>query len=152
MMKLKITSASSILLFPSMDYGQNEIDQYIENAVLGKLDVSIAPEWTLIFCLHFCKSDWIGVFKRGITYPSTKEKGVTIAIPIPTIDQISYGLEKKRFLARPPLDAAKYWTLSVDYAKYESLKDFILESAKRGIDEAFKQGITVDGKKIQYAK
>ncbi|MGL4234039.1 MAG: Imm9 family immunity protein [Casimicrobium sp.] len=149
-MKIKRTSASSIFQFPDTDYGQKKIDEYIESTVLGRLDLTMVPEWTLTFCFHFCKSDWIGVFKRGVTYASTKEKEVTVAIPIPTVDQAPYGLDKKRFAMRPPLDATKFWTLPVEYSKYESLQEFILESAKRGIDEAFKQGVAVSGKKIKY--
>lgn len=147
-MLIKLTSSSNIFNFPNEDYGAEEIKKYI-----NQLTVDMRPKdygnWSLIFRLNFAKSNWIGVYKRGITYPATKEKDVSIVIPVPTLDQAKYGLKQQAFAPRPPLDPSKFWTSAVEYESFDNMRSFIIDSAKRGVHLAFKNGISINKQKIR---
>lgn len=147
---IKQTCSSNILQFPDIDYGKNEIVEYLDK-ISNRLNLHEIPNWTLVVCLIFSNADWIGSYKRGGSlYPSTKEKDVRILIPIPDSARVDYGIASERFMPRPGPDPRHFWTLHVNYDEYNNMRDFIVDSAKRGIDEAFKHGITVIGKKIKY--
>ena len=148
-MKLRRSTASQINNFPDIDYGGNKIDGFIENEIATRLDLTLSPDWTIIITLFFCEAPWVGVFKRTINYPSTKEKELSIAIPIPNELQARYGLSKKRFGYQTQKDASKYWTLAINYTEHATLKEFIVDSAKRGVEEAFLRGVVVEGNKIK---
>ena len=49
-----------------------------------------------------------------------------------------------------PVDTKNFHTLDPDYAKYPGLADYLLQSAKRSMNELFRRGITVNGKKIKF--
>lgn len=121
-----------------------EIHRHAEKAIQG-MDTSMISDWTLAFPLVFGKSEWIGVYTRGNTYPTTKEREISIVIPIPTLEQAKYGVSRKKFAVRPDLDASKFITLGIDYSEYESIEDWIIACAKKGINAAFKKGIKING-------
>jgi len=149
MNRFKQTYSSNILQFPDIDYGKKEIVEYLDR-ISNRLNLQEIPTWTLVVSLVFSKADWIGTFKRGTSYPSTKEKYVSIVIPIPDSERVTYGIARDRFLPRPKPDPSHFWTQPVNYDEYNSMRDLIVDSAKRGIDEAFKHGVTVHGKKVKY--
>jgi len=147
-MKLEIQETSNIIGFYDFRDCQDSICQYAAE-LLKKLDLSDLSDWTLILRFVLGKSDWVGVYTKGITYPSTKERDISIIIPIPLLDQASYGINKKRFLTRPGLDPSKFIRVDVDYKKYKTIQELIIDSAKKGIDAAFIHGIKIKGKTLK---
>lgn len=146
-MKIRRSSSSNIIDFPDIDYGNLDIDEHLRK-ISDQISPSLLPDWTLIIRLVFGRGDWLGVVKRGVTYPSTKEKDVSIVIPVPTSDQVPYGLRKKRFLHRPILNADDFHVVPVDCCQFVDLREYLRACAIRGIDEAFSKGISIAGKRV----
>ena len=147
-MLIRQTSSSNILNFPYIDYGNAQIDAYLQT-ISGQMENCLS-DWTLVLNLVFGLGEWIGVVKRGIPYPAAKEKLISITIPVPTTEVAPYGLSTKWFLHRPPLKSDNFFVLPVEWDNYSTLRDCLHDSAMRGIAEAFRRGITVGGKKIFY--
>lgn len=148
-MQIRRTSSSNIIDFPDLDYGNKEIDAFLQK-ISEELGADCLPDWTLIVRFIFGLGDWVGVVKRGIPYPSTKEKDISITIPVPTTESAPYGLSKKRFLHRPPLHAENFYVVPIDWNNYDTLRDCLHDCAMRGVLEAFKRGVTVGGKRVFY--
>jgi hypothetical protein len=146
-MKMRRSSSSNIIDFPDIDYGNAEIDEHIRKISDG-MSPDLLPDWTLIIRFVFGHGDWVGVVKRGIPYPATKEKDISIVIPVPTLDQAPYGLSKTRFLRRPTLNSNDFFLLPVDWKRFANMRDYLCNCAIRGIDEAFLKGITVGGMRV----
>ena len=144
-MKTKIQSSYNILDFYDFDNdAKMKIHEYLEDTMRG-IDTSMLADWTLILCLVFGKSEWIGVYTKGITYAKTKERVISVVIPIPTTEQIRYGISKKKFAHRPNLNPAKFMKINIDYLQYESMQELIVDCAKKGVDAAFQKGIKING-------
>jgi len=150
-MNIKLSPASNIFNFPDIDYGKDLIIEYLSN-ITGEINDNSFPDWTLRFTLFFSKGERIGIYKRGNIYPSDKEKELTIIIPIPTNDECSWGIDKKRFAKRPPIVDKNFKFLPVDYEKFENLKDYIVDSAKNGIKIMLEDGITLKGTKFKISQ
>jgi Immunity protein 9 len=153
MMKLKITSQIQVFkLEENIDYAKinDELRSYLIK-ITPNLNLGDMGDWSILFSMLYGQASCIGVFKRLTTYPSDKEKQVSITIPIPDLHQATYGLGKEHFHRLLEIKPEKFHVLEPNFADYSNLDDYVLASGKRGIDEAFKQGITVDGKKIRYA-
>jgi len=73
------------------------------------------------------------------------EKDISIVMPIPTLEQAEYGINRKNFAVRPDLDASRFITIDINYSEYESMEDLIVGCAQKGIDAAFAKGIKVGG-------
>src|SRR5262252_1337767 len=121
-MKIKLLGSSNIFQFPNFDYGKNEIEKNIDEKI-KILKEKDPVDWTLIFVLSFSKAECIAVVKSGRTYPSTKEREITIIIPVPSINHAVYGLNDDKFARRPALDSTKFWTIPFDYDQYTNMRD-----------------------------
>jgi len=92
----------------------------------------------------------IGISKRGVTYPSDKEKDVSIRISLPTTDEAIWGIKDKRRFDKYAKTTGKYVEyLPVDYSRYENMKDYIENTIKYALDYLFTKGINLKGKKIK---
>ncbi len=117
------------------------------------VDKSI-DDWTVLLqiklgnCLE-CKE--IIVCKRGVTYPSDKEKNVFISIPLFTKNEISWGIEDtRRYLHKEKKYNLKYCEeVAFDYRKYTCVEDYLNDALKFSIQYIFEKGFTLKGKKIK---
>lgn len=92
----------------------------------------------------------IGISKRGFTYPSDKEKDVSIRISLPTTDEADWGIKDKRRFDKYAKTNSKYVEyLPVDYSRYDNMKDYIENTIKYALDYLFTKGINLKGKKIK---
>ena len=72
-------------------------------------------------------------------------------VPIPTKAQANFAFLKARSNQFFTKTESQWHVLETDFTKFESLADYIIDAVKRCIDEAFKRGVSVNGKKIKYS-
>ena len=71
-------------------------------------------------------------------------------MPIPAISQAAYGMPAENFGRMFTKKPEQWWLLKTDYATSECLADYVTDAVKRAIDEVFKRGVSVNGRKIKY--
>ena len=147
-MNLKLSESHAIFNFVEFQPCYEPLKIYADNFFKKAAD-GCTSDWTLILQFACKQSDCIAIYKHGISYPIEKEKVVTIIIPIPSSQETSYGIKKNRFAMRPPIDKKKFWTLEVDFGKYETLYDLMLNFSKAGIKTLFEKGISIGGDKLK---
>lgn len=106
-------------------------------------------DWNLLILINIRSTNGIGVFKRARRYPSDKEFEISISLTIPNEDEAIYGLSKVKDGFYFPLNEKKFYLLEPNFKNYSNLYEYVLDSSKRAIDLAFKQGFTCNGKRIK---
>jgi len=147
------------ILMPSEVPGFREhIDEVSLRESLGNFVDSLVPrinihdldDWKLTISVISQSKDRIGISKRIARFPSNRELGIYITIPIPNQEQASYGFGKP---ARPPffqfVDEKYSYAIEPNFKAYVNLDDYYLASAKMAIELAFINGFTCNGKKIK---
>jgi len=127
----------------------NQVIPLFLEELTKSIDSNILPDWTLTLRALFTRGDSINIYKRGFTYPSDKQKEITIQIPIPSNEQISWGIEEERFIDRGAIDYSKFTIIPIDYKLFDNLADFIIACVKIGIERRLKDGVTLKGMKIK---
>jgi hypothetical protein len=115
---------------------------------------NILPDWNIILNVIYSSSIYdsniISISKKGITYSKDLEKHIGINIPIPLKSEQSWGIDKKNVSYQPFYDREKYnYLLEFDFSKFQNIEDCKNAAIIRGIDELFRLGFTLQGKKIQ---
>lgn len=131
-----------------------ELNDYYKD-LSKKLNTEDLQDWILTLKLVLGVTDAIGVAKRATRYPSDKEAEVSLVIPIPNPEQAEYGspnASDPNYSTYRPLAERNFHFLDPDYAKYRSLADYVRQSAMRAMDELFRLGTSVNGKKIKLKK
>jgi|GEM_PF-1916005 len=151
-MELKaILSTHTILNFPNLYSETVEVERFIHSLTQNKAKLEELPEWKIVFHSLFGKGSFVGVSKKGFTYPSyPPEKIYYIYIPIPTVEEIDWGIRKKDFINTPPLDESfKDKVEGIEFSDFDSLSSYIVECSKKGIEQWLKKGISLKGIKIK---
>ena len=125
-----------------------KFDAFIQSKYL-ELNLDDLIDWRVILYAVYCHTDTIKILKRPTRYPSDLEAVVSFPIPIPSADDAPYGFGEKGWDGTAK-NLKLFHILETDFLKYDNLTDYIYESVIRAIDEIFKQGFTVNGKKIKY--
>ena len=135
--------------YANMDRAFEAVKEYVDE-ISEKTNISEIEKWTVLVYMSYNSSEYVGAFKRVRTYPSDLEKEMTILVPIPRLTQASYGLPDENFYRMVDMNEKNWHLISPKFDDYENLEEYIISASKRGIDEAFRVGITVDGKKLKY--
>jgi hypothetical protein len=86
------------------------------------------------------------------SYTSDKTKEIMVAMPIPTIDKVPWGVQDSQHIYKESRfdDLMKnFHPLDVDYRDFHSRTDYILACMRAGISTSFDQGFTVNKEKIK---
>lgn len=98
-MKIKINESSYVINFIGVGYDFDMIRQRLENELkilLEKIEFSNDLEdWTLEFSILYNNVKNLGIARKSKSAESLKLKEVKIHLPIPTIEIVSWGVEKK---------------------------------------------------------
>ena len=152
-MKLRVQlKAEAILNFPNLFDERMEVEKFIHELTKNIVELNELPEWDLRFIFLLGKGSTVGVSKKGYVYTSQPpEKLYYIYIPIPTNEEIAWGVRKKDFVARPPLDEEKLMDRVEGkvFSEFNSLSSYIVENSKKGIEQLLKKGISLKGVKIR---
>ena len=144
---------SHILNYPNDDVGEKEITTYIHELLKENDKANELPDWELEFVLLLGRLwDHVAIWKKGGTFPSDKLKHYTIFIPIPTTEQIFWGVDEKSYIDIKKDDGDDDRVIQLyipDYHHFSSVSDYIINSAKKGIYARLKRGITLKGVQIK---
>lgn len=139
-----------------------QMDEYVEIGSIRKelnnygktnfinLNTEDLADWSVLIKILFQRTDAIGIAKRTARYPSDKEVGIYIAIPIPDNDQVKYGLSVVKEAVLKITNPKYSYDFLPKFSNYDDLDSYILESSRKAIDFAFTKGFTCNGKKIKY--
>jgi hypothetical protein len=150
----KVRCQSAVQIVGLDDYAEIDkielkLNTYIEK-ILFKLNLNDLKDWRILLSIVYTATQSVGVLKSARRYPSDTEIESSIIIPIPSIKEVKYGLPEEKLERVFTMIDGKWHLLETDFSKFNNLNDYIYDAAIRGIDETFKQGITVNGKKIKY--
>ena len=151
-MKLKVQIMPYILNFPNLHSEVVEVETFIHALTKNVVELEKLPEWTIRFLINLEKEGSIGIYKKGATYPSNPpEKEYAIHVPIPTNEDISWGVRKKDFIYRPQIvyGMERDKVEGIEFSYFDSLSNYIMECSKRGIEQLLKKGISLKGVKIK---
>ena len=94
----------------------------------------------------------ISIRKHGITDTVTKEKVLTIGIPLPCSKTIRWGVKKKgRFTGKIPDESFRRNNrlLPVNFAKYDNMETYIEDNIRIALLNLFEVGFTLKGYKVK---
>ncbi|KXU38885.1 hypothetical protein AXE65_11255 [Ventosimonas gracilis] len=131
---------------------KKEIATYVES-ILPKINIEDLSGWKLTFHTTYACTDFIGVYKKFLRYPSDREYVISIAIAIPDNTQAPYGIPPRRdgtIGSFRPARSNRSHLLDPEYDKYDNLDQYILAAAIKAIDLGFTKGFTCYGKKIKF--
>lgn len=152
-MKIKINESSYVINFIGVGYDFDMIRQRLENELkilLEKIEFSNDLEdWTLEFSILYNNVKNLGIARKSKSAESLKLKEVKIHLPIPTIEIVSWGVEKNQLINEISFDKRYIDEMEVDIQKYSNRKGYISENARKGILFALTAGITINGKDIK---
>ena len=99
-MELKFSVIGTIIDFPYSHILQQNLQNFF-NHIKPRLSHEQLNDWVIEFHINPTNIYWLetqedsksflGVYKRGITYPKIKRKIFSVIIPIPNSNQISWG-------------------------------------------------------------
>ena len=93
-----------------------------------------------------------GIQTDGITDTVTKEKVLTIGIPLPCSKTIRWGVKKKgRFTGKIPDESFRRNNrlLPVNFAKYDNMETYIEDNIRIALLNLFEVGFTLKGYKVK---
>jgi hypothetical protein len=150
-MRIIVLDSSLIVNFPKEDFDSKVVcDNFSE-----RLSKSVAyindpriDEWTLYFVFCYTNSENIYIYMNGRSYLNEKYKEITIHIPIPSIEEASWGVMQEQFVyqdkifTRPRIKNVD--ALTVNYSQFSNLTEYILDSMHRSIIYSLKKGVKIN--------
>ncbi|KXU39482.1 hypothetical protein AXE65_08235 [Ventosimonas gracilis] len=138
--------------FADMESVGEKIDAYVES-ILPRINIEDLPGWRLFLLTDYLCTDFIGIDEKFKWYPSVKECGISIVIPIPDNTQAPYGILPDRDVKigcfRPARSNYSH-VLDPEYEQYVSLEQYMVASVIKAIDFGFSKGFDCDGGKIKF--
>jgi hypothetical protein len=134
----------------------DRINNFLQN-IVSKIKIDKLNDWTVIINIIYGNfifdNNWLGrisIGKRGVLYNKDKEKWVAIGISIPTNEEVHYGINAKwnkpRIVSDTESKYQKYYKFN--YNNYNNLSEYVENAIIFGLDNLFKNGITIKGNKI----
>ena len=113
-------------------------------------------DWEIEFRAVYNNARQLLVSKNRLgTYPSDKYKEVTIVVPIPERENVSWGVESNQFIyGIDHYDSLmkNFSALKVDFGNFKNRSDYIKDCISRAIDNCFINGIVINGTKLKLQK
>ncbi len=158
-MKMEITHHSYIIDFMKVGFGHQYINEAITKNVLSyidKVNIKELEDWQIEFRALYNKVENIRVYKKARSNKDEKYKTIVIHIPIPSKENVSWGVEEKQYLSTNIYKAGndKYVDVleTLDYTQYSNYKDYIVDTMTKAIIFCFQDGFTINGKKVKIKK
>ena len=123
-----------------------EIDDYLKNAK----NTESLQDWSLHISIVYNNVSDIILCRKNKSYPNEKYKEVVIHIPIPTKDNIGWGVKPEQHIENNWDYKNSNYTdiLNIDHTKYNDIGSYIIDALKIAIKTCFKLGVTVNKKRI----
>ncbi|MFN0290483.1 Imm9 family immunity protein [Pedobacter helvus] len=149
MMEIKILDSAYIVGFNSdTNFLRNQIRIKIFESV-GKVVLQELTGWKLYIYFRYNNVEDILIYLKGRSVPQTKEKEITIHIPMPIRNKVDWGVAKEDHIYDNPkhLDdkLKNFDQLSVDFSKFLKREDYIADCMWRAVIHCFKKGFKING-------
>jgi len=134
-MKCSVAHTSYIIKFLDINFNANEISDRLEyefNSLLEGVGDSRVLNWSIQFRLHYDRGEKILISTRLPSYKDLQYKKVTIILPIPDDNTVSWGVRREQYIVRAMPDPAKFICLDLDF-DYNNVSDYIEALARRAI-------------------
>jgi len=149
-LNFKILLSSFIFDFLDVGFDSKEIEEtvkqktekYFEILSLKKLE-----GWELHFMFRLNNVPKILIYTRSKSFPIQRYKEVVIHIPIPSVDQISWGANENQYLYKKNyLDnqLENFYKLEINYANYRNRRDYLIDCMTKSFEETMRKGIRVN--------
>lgn len=152
-MKVNIYHTSYIVDFPNSEFSTHDIsvefEKHIQN-LLSTIRISESlNQWKISINIIYSHPNTILLFRK--TRSIDNEKEISIHIPIPTSEQVSWGVEKEQHIVKNFYDISSsyYDSLEINPKNYNDMKSFIFGCITIAIEQLFIKGFTINRKKIK---
>lgn len=157
-MTVRVLDASMITDFVGEGFDSTEICETVKSETEEKI-LTIKSEkindWEICFRFWYNNVKGILVYTKNKSYPQEKYKEITVHLPIPTNDKVSWGVHISQHVyeSENHLDhlMKNFNCLSVDYSKFNNRQDYILDCMRRAIVFCFEEGFTINGVKVKVS-
>ena len=136
-------------------FDREMVENYFSDLVNGIQTDEALDDWTLTVVLYigtYLGANHISIWKHGITDTATKEKVLTIGIPLPCSKIVRWGVKKKgRFTGKIPDESFRRNNrlLPVNFAKYDNMETYIEDNIRIALLNLFEVGFTLKGYKVK---
>lgn len=155
-MDTRITHFSLIYDFLDVDFNSTEISGLIKKELddlIRKNFITSTNDWTLIFNATYSNARTILISKNKLgTSTKDKIKEIKIVIPIPTKDEIYWGVTHDKYLYKKDhYDNIlnNFWTLTADCKPFDNRTNYIVDSLRKGINKSITEGISIGGQRLK---
>lgn len=157
-MKLRILDSSFIENFPEEDFKSNEIRELVfskVNKFFESYPDDMLRDWEICFMFRYNNTPSLLIYTQDVSYPMEKYKEITIHIPIPNDDEVSWGVKEEQYIfKRNYLDKKikNFLSLDVEYLQFKNIEDYIKDCMYRAINYCIEIGFTVSGRQVKLSK
>jgi hypothetical protein len=155
-MESRITHFCLISKFLDVGFDSNKVSNILKTEtdyILKSNSLSNQNDWIIQFSANYNNGKMLLVSKNKFgSYSSDKIKEITIPIPIPLIDKVSWGVSVEQHTYKENhYDNLlnNFWALDVNVADFTNREDYILDCMKRAIKLCFEKKYTVNGVKLR---
>lgn len=155
-MKSRITHFCLISNFLDIGFNSSEISNRLKMYVDKILEINsfyYPSDWVLTFNANYNNGKYLLITKNKFgSYKSDKVKEISIVIPIPSNSIVEWGVSKESYIYNEDhYDKIinNFFSLDIDYKKFNNRIDYIVDCLQRGICKAFQEGFTVGGIKLK---
>ncbi|WP_153799744.1 Imm9 family immunity protein [Foetidibacter luteolus] len=151
-MKVRVLDSSYIVDFPANGFDTTKILAEIEkdaHAIARQINDNKLEGWEVCFRFTYNYLNQILIYTRGKSEPKEKYKEITVHIPIPVKNQVTWGVNPEQYVYASPnhLDhlLKNFHRLPVNYSRFEKCEDYVIDCMKRVLAYCFEQGFTLNG-------
>ncbi|QEL00419.1 hypothetical protein FKG96_06210 [Olivibacter sp. LS-1] len=154
-MQMKVRHVSYVLDFMDKDFDTDSISDALTkefSGVFESIKNSKSQMWEIQFRATYTNGKMLLISKNKFgNYTSDKIKEITIPIPIPVDETVSWGVKPQQHTLKVDhYDKLlnNFWELDVDYTKFFNRTDYIMDCMRRAINLCFEKSYTVNGVKL----
>lgn len=125
----------------------NAVEDTIREA-FKPIDSKKLKGWKVDITIVYKRARYIYFGKRGTSVPSDQTKEFFLRLAVPTLEQAPYGFNKKKFEYDDPSEK-DFFKVPPNFNDYNSLETYLVDGARRVIEEVLKNGITINGEKLK---
>ncbi|MVM37270.1 hypothetical protein GO730_05845 [Spirosoma sp. HMF3257] len=154
-METRINHSSLVINFLDVGFDSNQLSiraKTIADQILLNNYFSEKNDWLINFIASYNNGRQLLITRNKIgTYSKDKIKEITLAIPIPSIRTVTWGVEDNQYIYGPDhydQILKNFWAEEVNFHQFSNRSDYVYSCLKKGIERAFFEGFTVGGIKV----
>jgi hypothetical protein len=148
-MMSRILHSSYVIDFLDADFDSNEISNTLKfetDQILKHIKNEELKDWEIQFRAIYGHGSVIRIYRRMPSSSKEKDKQITIHVPIPPKNEVSWGAFPNQFIepGGNPKQGKNFEILSVNFPIFSTRTDYILNCLRRAIHFCFEDGFTIN--------